>query len=63
MGVLTLTGTASVADYESALRSIKYRHTSDNRGGSVTVEFTGRFSSKSAGAGRWAPWTPGNAGP
>jgi hypothetical protein len=39
-GVLTLTGTASVADYQSALRSIKYRHTADNRGGSVTIEFT-----------------------
>jgi hypothetical protein len=39
-GVLTLTGTASVADYETALRSIKYRHTGESPPPSTTVEFT-----------------------
>ena len=39
-GVLTLTGTASVADYQTALQSIKYRGTSDNPSASKTVEFT-----------------------
>lgn len=39
-GVLTLTGTATVADYETALRSIQYRHTGDNPSASRTVEFT-----------------------
>ena len=29
-GKLTLTGSASVADYQSALRSVTYRNTSDN---------------------------------
>ncbi|OCQ99415.1 hypothetical protein BCD64_10145, partial [Nostoc sp. MBR 210] len=29
-GVLTLTGTATVTEYQTALRSIKYRNTSDN---------------------------------
>jgi hypothetical protein len=38
-GVLTLTGTASVANYQTALRSIKYRHTGDNPDASKTVEF------------------------
>ena len=38
-GVLTLTGTASVADYQAALRSIKFQTTNDNPGGSRTVEF------------------------
>ena len=39
-GVLTLTGTASVADYETVLRSVQYDHTPDNPQGSRTVEFT-----------------------
>ncbi|HEX8066614.1 MAG TPA: Ig-like domain-containing protein, partial [Thermoleophilaceae bacterium] len=38
-GVLTLTGTASVADYQTALRSIQYQHTGDNPQGTKTVEF------------------------
>ncbi|HEX8084277.1 MAG TPA: tandem-95 repeat protein [Solirubrobacteraceae bacterium] len=38
-GVLTLSGTASVADYQTALRSIQYRHTGDNPTTSKTVEF------------------------
>ncbi|HEX8051739.1 MAG TPA: tandem-95 repeat protein [Thermoleophilaceae bacterium] len=38
-GVLTLTGTASVANYQTALRSIQYRHTGDNPTGGKTVEF------------------------
>ncbi|HEX8075312.1 MAG TPA: Ig-like domain-containing protein, partial [Thermoleophilaceae bacterium] len=38
-GVLTLTGTASVADYQAALRSIKYRTTNDNPSSARTVEF------------------------
>jgi hypothetical protein len=40
-GVLTLTGTASVADYQTALRSIRYgRSISGNPSGARTVEFT-----------------------
>jgi hypothetical protein len=39
-GVLTLTGTASVADYETALRSIEYRYTGDNPSGSRGIQFT-----------------------
>jgi hypothetical protein len=38
-GVLTLTGTATVADYETALRSIKFRHTGDNQSAFRTVAF------------------------
>jgi hypothetical protein len=39
-GELTLTGTASLADYQTALASIKYRHTGDNPSAAKTVEFT-----------------------
>jgi hypothetical protein len=39
-GVLTLTGSASPADYEAALRSIGFRQTSDDPAPSKTVEFT-----------------------
>jgi hypothetical protein len=38
-GVLTLSGTASVADYQTALRSIEFRHTGDNPAASKTVQF------------------------
>jgi hypothetical protein len=38
-GVLTLTGTSSVANYQTALRSIQYRHTGDNPATSKVVEF------------------------
>lgn len=36
-GTLTLTGSASLADYQSALRSVFYRHTSDNPGSADRV--------------------------
>ena len=39
-GVLTLTGTASVADYQAAMRAISFSQTGDNPGPSRTVEFT-----------------------
>jgi hypothetical protein len=39
-GVLTLTGTASTADYQTALRSVAYRHTGDDPSTSKTVKFT-----------------------
>jgi hypothetical protein len=39
-GVLTLTGTASEADYQTALRSIKFRQTDDDPVESKTVEYT-----------------------
>jgi hypothetical protein len=39
-GVLTLTGAASVADYQTALRSIEFQNTSENPGPSRTVEYT-----------------------
>ncbi|MEX0781289.1 MAG: Ig-like domain-containing protein [Dehalococcoidia bacterium] len=38
-GVLTLTGTSSVANYQTALRSVEYRHSGDNPGTSKTIEF------------------------
>jgi VCBS repeat-containing protein len=38
-GTLTLTGTATVADYQTALRSVQYRHTGDNPQPVKTVEF------------------------
>jgi Cadherin domain/Bacterial Ig domain/Bacterial cadherin-like domain len=38
-GVLTLTGTASKADYQTALRSILFATTQDNPAASKTVEF------------------------
>jgi len=39
-GVLTLTGTATVANYQAALRSVQYRHTGSVSTPSKTVEFT-----------------------
>lgn len=39
-GVLTLSGTASLADYQAALRSVTYRSTSDDPPAARTVEFT-----------------------
>jgi hypothetical protein len=38
-GIMTLSGSASVADYQTALRSIQYRDTSDNPTGTKTVSF------------------------
>ncbi|MEA2156078.1 MAG: hypothetical protein QOE11_2218, partial [Solirubrobacteraceae bacterium] len=39
-GVLTLTGSAPKADYQSALRSVAYRHAGDNPSASKAIEFT-----------------------
>lgn len=39
-GVLTLSGTASVADYATALRSVTFSSTSDNPGTSRTISFS-----------------------
>jgi VCBS repeat-containing protein len=39
-GVLTLMGTASVSDYQTALRSIEYEHTGHDPAPSKTVQFT-----------------------
>jgi len=39
-GVLTLTGTASKADYQAALRSVTFGSTHDNPGAAKTLEFT-----------------------
>jgi hypothetical protein len=38
-GVLTLTGASTVANYQTALRDVKFNSTSDNPGTSKTVEF------------------------
>jgi trimeric autotransporter adhesin len=38
-GVLTLTGTASVADYETALRSVAFHHAGDTPSASRSVQF------------------------
>src|SRR4051794_25659600 len=38
-GVLSLSGTASKADYQAALRSVKFRSTNDNPALSKTIEF------------------------
>lgn len=50
-GVLTLTGTASAADYETALRAVTFGHTGAAPAASKTVDFTvndGEFDSASA---------------
>ncbi|HEX8065925.1 MAG TPA: hypothetical protein VF520_05315 [Thermoleophilaceae bacterium] len=39
VGVLDLAGTASVADYEAALRSIRFRHSGDNQSAFRSVAF------------------------
>lgn len=39
-GVLTLTGTTTVANYQTALRSVTYQNSSDNPTASRTVSFT-----------------------
>ena len=39
-GILTLTGSAPEADYQTALRSIKFRHQVGNAAGTRTIEFT-----------------------
>jgi hypothetical protein len=39
VGVLDLAGTASVADYETALRSIRFRHFGDNQSAFRSVAF------------------------
>nr|MDZ8003096.1 hypothetical protein [Nostoc sp. DedSLP05] len=47
-GVLTLTGTATVADYQTALRSITYTNSSDNSSVTRTISFVvndGAFNS------------------
>nr|MDZ8286422.1 FG-GAP-like repeat-containing protein [Nostoc sp. ChiSLP01] len=38
-GVLTLTGSATVADYQTALRSVTYQNSSDNPSNSRTISF------------------------
>jgi hypothetical protein len=40
-GVLTLTGAASVASYQAALRTITYRHVGDDPSAAKTIEFVG----------------------
>ena len=50
-GVLTLTGTATVADYETALRSIQFSHTGDEPTPSRTVEFVVNDGDVDSGAG------------
>ena len=40
-GVLTLTGTASLADYQTALRSVEFESSSDDPGPSRTIRFRG----------------------
>lgn len=49
-GVLTLTGTSSVANYQTALRSITFSNTSDAPTTSRTVSFTVTDGSTSSGA-------------
>src|SRR5262249_54360756 len=39
-GVLTLTGTTTVANYQTALRTVKYQNSSDNPTASRTITFT-----------------------
>ena len=40
-GVLTLTGTASLADYQAALRSVEFESSSDDPGPTRTIRFRG----------------------
>jgi hypothetical protein len=49
-GVLTLTGTATVGDYEAALRSVQYRYTGENPDGARVVELTANDGDASSAA-------------
>ena len=63
-GVLTLTGTSSVASYQTALRSIKFEHIGDNPGTSRTVEFkVNDGDDESAAASKGISVTPVNDAP
>jgi VCBS repeat-containing protein len=63
-GVLTLTGSAPKADYETALRSIAYRHTGDDPSASKTIEFAvNDGSADSAAATKAITVTPVNDAP
>ena len=63
-GVLTLSGTATVADYETALRSIAFSGTSDAPATSKSVEFTvNDGDDDSAAAARSIDVTPVNDAP
>ncbi len=50
-GVLTLTGTTTVANYETALRSITYQNTSDAPSSARTISFTVDDGSASSAVG------------
>jgi VCBS repeat-containing protein len=63
-GVLTLTGTASVAAYQAALRAVRYRHTGDDPSTAKSVEFTARDNAVAgAAATRAIAVTPVNDAP
>jgi VCBS repeat-containing protein len=63
-GVLTLTGTASVAAYQAALRSVRYRHTGDDPSTAKSVEFVARDSAVTgAAAAKAIAVTPVNDAP
>ena len=63
-GVLTLTGTSSVADYQTALRSVQYRTTNDTPATAKTVEFVvNDGTNDSAPATRGISVTPVNDAP
>ncbi|MBT8443487.1 MAG: hypothetical protein KJO13_02005, partial [Gammaproteobacteria bacterium] len=63
-GILTLTGTASVADYETALRSITYQNTSEiPNAGNRIINFQVTDGSASSGANRTVTVTSINDDP
>jgi VCBS repeat-containing protein len=63
-GVLQLTGTATEAEYQTVLRSVRYRHTGDNPSASKTVEFKPNDGSSNSNlATRGITVTPVNDAP
>jgi len=62
-GVLTLTGTSSVANYQTALRSVTYQNSSENPTSSRTVTFTANDGTNTGSATRGITITAVNDAP
>jgi hypothetical protein len=62
-GVLTLTGTTTVANYQTALRTVTYQNSSDNPTASRTITFTANDGISGGSATRGIAITAVNDGP
>ncbi|RZI84403.1 MAG: DUF4347 domain-containing protein, partial [Rubrivivax sp.] len=62
-GILTLSGTTTAANYQAALRTVKYQNTSDNPGTSKTVTFAATDGSVTGSGTRGIAVTAVNDGP